>query len=278
MTPIFQAAKSSTAARLSTRLITLSAVWVAAACVATAWIAAPRTAHAQTPAASPAAAPITPVAASGKIDDAFIKALASRLGVPKIDEITRTPFGMLEVRIGSEIFYADVTGNYLIQGQAFDLARKENLTQTRIDKLTAVDWKDLPLQDAIKIVRGNGKRQVAVFEDPNCGYCRVVEQNLQKVDNVTIHVFLLPILSPQSVELSKQIWCSADKGKAWLDWILEKKPATAKSDCANPIERNLAFGQKNKINGTPALFFQEGPRAAGAIAPEAIERRIAAMK
>jgi thiol:disulfide interchange protein DsbC len=254
--------------RLTKRFLTLSATLVAAACVASAWFAAPRTAQAQTPAPASAAKP----------DDAFNKALSARLGVPKIDEISRTPFGMLEVRIGNEIYYTDPTGNYLLQGQVFDLARKENMTQARIDKLTAIDWKDLPLQDAIKIVRGNGKRQVAVFEDPNCGYCRVVEQNLQKIDNVTVHVFLLPILSPQSAELSKQIWCSADKGKAWMDWILEKKPVAAKGDCANPIERNLALGQKYKINGTPALFFQEGPRAAGAISPEAIEKRIAALK
>lgn len=252
------------------KLRILSASVVLIALVLSAWMAWPAKVQAQASTAAPAGAALSM--------EEIKKTMPGKLGLPAIDEVSRTPFGWYELRVGTEIFYVDPTGNYFVQGAVFDLAKKENLTQTRIDKITSVDWKDLPLQDAIKIVRGNGKRQIAVFEDPNCGYCRVVEQNFQKINDVTIYVFLLPILTAHSTEVSKQIWCSADKGKAWVDWILEKKsPTSTKTDCANPIARNLEFSRKYKITGTPALFFADGARVPGAMKPEDIEKRLQTM-
>ncbi len=227
------------------------------------WLAQPRVAQAQTPAAA--------------ASDSMKKSLEQKLGVDKIDEISKTPYGLLELRVGTEILYADPTGNYLIAGNVIDLRTKENLTQTRTDKLTAISWKELPLQDAIKIVRGKGTRQVAMFEDPNCGYCRLIHQHFTKVDDVTLYVFLLPILSPDSSDKSKQIWCSADRGKAWLDWMLDKKLTTAEAKCDTPLERNLEMGRKYKVTGTPTIVFTDGQRVPGAIPPEQLEKRLSSV-
>ena len=126
------------------------------------------------------------------------KALAERIPqMDKIDEVRPTPMkGLYEVRIGTDLFYTDAKGNYVIQGELIDTKARRNLTEDRIAKLTAVDFSALPLKDAFTIVRGDGKRKVAVFEDPNCGYCKRFERDLQNVDNVTVYMFLYPILSP----------------------------------------------------------------------------------
>jgi len=149
--------------------------------------------------------------------DAVIrKNLAERIPqFPKIDEISKTPIaGIFEIRVNdSEIYYTDAQGNYLIQGSLFDTQQRLNLTDERINKLTAVKFDALPLKDSFTIVRGNGKRQLAVFEDPNCGYCKRFERDLQNINNVTVHLFLYPILGPDSMEKSKAIWCAKDKGK-----------------------------------------------------------------
>ena len=123
-------------------------------------------------------------------------------------------------------------------------------------------------------MRGNGKRKLAVFEDPNCGYCKRFERDLQKVDNVTIHMFLYPILGPESVEKSKNIWCAKDKQKAWMDWMVrDVAPAAAKCDTA-AITRNVEIGRKYKITGTPTLLFADGSRVPGAIGAAQVEKKL----
>lgn len=228
---------------------------------------------AQAPTPAPVGAPVNV--------EQLKKTLEQRLGVPKIDEVTRTPAGVYEVRIGTDLLYSDPTGSYILVGQLHDLRTQENLTQKRLDKLTAIDWKDLPLDDAIKIVRGNGgngKRQIALFEDPNCGYCRQIHQSLARMTDMTVYVFLYPILSPDSTEKSKQIWCSANRAQTWLDWMIDRKPIAGAGICNTPIERNLALGQKHRINGTPAVLFPDGMRVPGAMSTEQIERRLASLK
>lgn len=210
------------------------------------------------------------------------KTLEQRLGIPKIDEVTPTPAGVYEVRIGTDLLYSDPTGNYILVGQLHDLRTQENLTQKRMEKITAIDWKDLPLADAIKIVKGNGgngKRQLAMFEDPNCVYCRHLHQSLAKVNDITLYVFLYPILSPDSTEKSKQIWCAPNRGQVWLDWMIDRKPIPqSTANCSTPVERNLALGQKFRVAGTPAVVFPDGLRVPGALSAEQIEKRLASMK
>jgi thiol:disulfide interchange protein DsbC len=203
------------------------------------------------------------------------KNLAARLpNLPKIEEVRKTPMaGLYEVRVNhSDIFYTDAKGDFLIQGSLIDTKAKEDLTEQRVDKLTAVDFKDLPFKDSFTIVRGNGKRRMAVFEDPNCGYCKKFERDLTKVDNVTVHVFLYPILGADSGEKSTHIWCAKDKAKAFLDWMVrEVSPPAASCDSA-AVTRNLEFGKKIRITGTPAMIFADGTRVPGAIGAERIEK------
>ena len=205
------------------------------------------------------------------------KNLAERLPqIEKIDEVTKSPVpGLFEVRVnGTEIFYTDAEANYLVQGSLIDTKQRRNLTEERVEKLLAVNFDTLPFKDAFTIVRGNGKRKLAVFEDPNCGYCKRFERDLQKVDNVTIHMFLYPILGPESVEKSKNIWCAKDKQKAWMDWMVrDVAPSAAKCDTA-AITRNVEIGRKHKITGTPTLLFADGSRVPGAISAAQVEKQL----
>lgn len=212
---------------------------------------------------------------------AIRKNLAERLpNLPAIDEVSKTPMpGLYEVRVnGSDLFYTDAEGNYLIQGMLIDTKARVNLTEERTDKLTAIAYKDLPFKDAFTIVKGNGKRKLAVFEDPNCGYCKKFERDLAKIDNVTVHVFLYPILSKDSADKSKAIWCAKDKAKAFTDWMVKDVTPPAASCDTAAVERNVEFGKKNRITGTPTMIFVDGTRVPGAIPPERIEKQLSEAK
>lgn len=198
----------------------------------------------------------------------------------KIDEVTKSPMpGLFEIRVnGTEIYYTDAEGNFLLQGNLIDTKQRRNLTEERVDKLTAISFDALPLKDAFTIVRGNGKRKLAVFADPNCGYCKKFERDLLQVDNVTVHLFLYPILSADSNEKSRHIWCAKDKAKAWLDWMVrDQLPKAASCDSA-AIERNIEIGRKYKIGGTPTLVFADGSRVPGAIGAAEVEKHLTTAK
>ncbi len=206
------------------------------------------------------------------------KALSERIPqIPKIEEITPTPLaGIYELRLSNnEIYYSDATGNYLIQGSLIDTKSKRNLTEERESKLSAIDFNTLPLKDAITLVHGNGKRKLAVFEDPNCGYCKRFERDLAKVDNVTVYLFLMPVLGPNSVEKSRNIWCAKDPATAWKDLMTRDIPAATAQCNTAAIDRNLDFGRKYKITGTPTLIAQDGSRVPGAINTTQIEKLLA---
>ena len=212
---------------------------------------------------------------------AIRKNLAERVPqLQSIDEVTKSPFpGLYEIRInGTEILYTDAEGNYLLQGALIDTKSRRNLTEERVEKLTAVAFDSLPLKDAFTLVRGNGKRKLAVFEDPNCGYCKRFERDLQNVDNVTVYMFLYPILSQDSADKSRNIWCAKDKAKAWTDWMVrDQTPANATCD-ASVLARNVEFGKKHKITGTPTLIFADGSRVPGAINAQQVEKFLTGAK
>ena len=208
------------------------------------------------------------------------KAITERLPqLGAVEEVRKTPIaGLFEVRIGLDLFYTDAQGNYLIQGQILDTKNKRNLTEERVEKLSAIDFASLPVADAFTIVRGSGKRKVAVFQDPNCGYCKRFEKDLQGVDNITLHVFLYPILGPDSLEKSRNLWCAKDKGRAWQDWMVrDQLPAKASCDSA-ALSRNVEFGRKWRISGTPTLVFTDGSRVPGAISAQQLEQKLAEIK
>ena len=196
--------------------------------------------------------------------------------IQPIDEVRRTAMpGLFELRVdGNEIYYTDATGNFLLQGQLIDTRTQRNLTDERLQKITSIDFKTLPLKDAITVVRGNGERKLAIFEDPNCGYCKRFERDLAKLDNITVYLFLYPILGKDSQDKSKAIWCAKDQAKSWQDWMLhEQTPAPATCDIA-ALKRNLDFGQKFKITGTPTSIFLDGSRIAGAIDMAQLEKQL----
>ena len=209
------------------------------------------------------------------------KTLSERIPqLQAIDEVSKTPMpGLYEVRIGTDLFYTDAKGNYLIQGELIDTQQRRNLTEDRIGKLTAINFDTLPVADAFTLVRGNGKRRMAVFEDPNCGYCKRFERDLQTVDNVTVHLFLYPILSADSVDKSRNVWCAKDRAGAWLNLMVRDKavpaPAVGAPCDAAALQRNLAFGKKHRITGTPTLFFNDGSRVAGALSAQQVEKQLA---
>lgn len=210
------------------------------------------------------------------------KNIAERLPQLKgLDEVSKTPMpGVYELRVnGSEIFYTDAQANYLIEGNIIDVRAKRNLTEERVAKLTSVKFDELPFKDAFTIVRGNGKRKVAVFEDPNCGYCKRFERDLQQIDNVTVYMFLYPILGADSGEKSKAIWCAKDQGKAWQDWMVRDQPVSVSTNCdAAALTRNTEFGRKYKITGTPTLIFVDGTRVPGAVDAAQVEKMLSGGK
>lgn len=208
------------------------------------------------------------------------KRLTERLtNLPEISSVTASPLkGIYEVVIeGPEIYYTDEKAEFLLRGDLFDIVNKVNLTEAKTDKLTLVSFKDLPIKDAITIVKGKGTKKVAIFEDPNCGYCKRFEADLQKLDDVTIYLYLYPILGPDSSVKSKNIWCAADKNKAWQSWMLKSEPpATANAACnTEAITRNVELGKKYKITGTPTVIFQNGTRVPGAVPLEKLKEAIA---
>jgi thiol:disulfide interchange protein DsbC len=220
-------------------------------------------------------------AALAQTSEAVIrKNLGERLPqLRQIDEISKTPMaGLFEVRVGSDLFYTDAEGNFLFEGHLIDTKARRNLTEERLDKLLAIDFAALPFKDAFTIVRGNGKRKVAVFEDPNCTYCKRFERDLQKVDNVTVYMFLYPILGPDSADKSRNLWCSKEPGKAWQDWMLRGHAAAPGSCDIGPLVRNMEFGRKHKITGTPTTVFVDGTRVPGAINAQEIEKYLATAK
>ena len=196
-----------------------------------------------------------------------------------IDVVRKVPYGGLyEVVVGSEIFYTDEKASFLLLGSIVDMKTRENVTELRMRQLNKVAFDQLPIENAIKIVRGNGSRKVAVFADPNCGYCKRFERDLIGVNDITVYYFLYPILSPDSVQKSKAVWCAPDKGKAWLDYMVRDMAVPADTSCSTPIEKILEWGKGKRIQGTPTMFFEDGERVPGAIAIADFEKKLAGAK
>jgi thiol:disulfide interchange protein DsbC len=207
--------------------------------------------------------------------------LAKRLpNLPPIDEITRAPLpGLWELRLGSQVIYSDAQGSFVIEGEIIDTKRHVNLTQDRIDRLTAFDFAKLPLKDAVVWKQGTGARKLVVFADPNCGYCKKLERDLNDVRDVTVFTFLIPILGGDSPQKARDIWCAKNSGHVWRSWMLDgAQPPPATQTCdTTALSRNVALGKKHGVTGTPSLVFEDSERVPGILTAADLEKKFATL-
>jgi len=191
-------------------------------------------------------------------------------GGVKVEGIQPGPLGLYEVRFrssaGMRIVYTDADATHIFLGKIYDTKSDRELTEERLRKLNAIKFESLPFDQAVKIQRGNGKRVMAMFSDPYCPACKQFEQILQQVDDVTIYVFMFPVIRPELADHSKAVWCSPDRAKAWLDVALRGNSPKAPANCANPVEKNVELGRKLGVNSTPTLVFANGERVTGGLA------------
>jgi len=264
--------------RTAARVAALGAAALLAALLPAAGFAQDAAPNAST-APNASVAPVAPKAAAPRIGGAesnIRRLLEARLRPgTKIDGVTKSPFfGLYEARIGADLLYTDEKVTYIFLGSILDGKSLDNLTEERVNKLTAIKFEDLPLKDAIKMVNGTGKRQIAYFADPNCGYCKQFERSLAQVKDTTVYVFLYAILSDDSVVKAKALWCAPDRTKAWNDWMLRGQMASS-APCENPIDSNHALGQRLNVKATPTTILANGQRIPGAVPIAQIEKAIA---
>ena len=213
-------------------------------------------------------------------EDTIRLAVTPLLQGQPIESITLTSHaGLYEIVTPRSILYTDQTGSFILFGSTLMETRtKTNLTAQRLDELSKFKFAELPLEDAIKTVRGDGSRRLATFEDPNCGYCKKLISEFSKLDNVTIYTFLTPILSPDSSQKAKAIWCAADRSKTWNDFMGTNAPLPTTADCETPLERNLALSKKLRLTGTPALLFTSNSKTPGYLPADKIELKLGSKK
>lgn len=216
------------------------------------------------------------LACTANADQASIKSVFNQeFPGSNISSITKLSYlDLYEVVIDGHIFYTDKNATYVIMGNIIDIKAKKNITNERLQQLNIVKFNELPLNQAIKFVKGNGSRKLAIFSDPECPFCKKFEQELSKVDNITLYIFPYPIagLHPKSVAESKAIWCAPDKMLAWQNALLKNTPPDNTGDCNNPIDANITLGNKLNINGTPTLIFANGERLPGMVPADKLEQ------
>jgi len=203
------------------------------------------------------------------------KAVEAKMPGERVREIRRTPLtGIYEVAFGNRLFYTDEALNYLIVGSIVEAATSRNLTDLRLRQLTAIDVRQLPLDSAIRSVRGDGKRTLYVFSDPLCPFCSQLEQELQKITNVTVHTFLTPVeqMRPGSRNRALEIWCSSDRARAWDDWMLRQVVPRSRPNCRNPVEQLVKLSDKLGFQVTPTLVFSDGAVLSGMVPAAQIEK------
>jgi thiol:disulfide interchange protein DsbC len=194
-----------------------------------------------------------------------------------VEKVFRTPYtGLYEVLMDQKLFYTDEQVNFILVGNLIDAKSSQNLTQQRLRKLTAIDWKALPLDLAIRKVKGDGSRKLAVFSDPMCPHCINQEKELAKVTNITIYTFLYPIerLHRGTTLKSRAVWCSTDRAKAWDELLLNGVEPKAKP-CADPLKKIEEVGAKLKVGVTPTLILADGTVVAGGLLAPQLEKLLA---
>lgn len=217
-------------------------------------------------------------AQADQVTDKLKATVQSRLGDDAtVKSVSKSPIdGLYEVNLGTQIIYTDANANYLVLGDIVDARTRKNLTDARLSETNRIDFASLPFANAVKVVKGNGSRKMAVFSDPNCPYCKQLETTLKSIDNVTVYTFLYPVLSPDSTVKSKSIWCSTDRAKAWEAWMQNHQAPTAAGTCDTAaIDKNLALGRAMNVDGTPTVFLADGRRLPGAVPADRLDKELA---
>ena len=202
------------------------------------------------------------------------KVLTGKFPEAKIASIHKTPYsGLYEVYMDGQLVYIDANAQYIFLGDVIDVNKRVNLSQARLASLNAVPVNQLPLKNALKMVKGKGERKLVVFSDADCPFCRKFEEELKKVDNITVYTFLFPIegLHPKAAQISRQVWCAPDRNKAWEDYMSSGKIPGNDGKCDNPINENIALGNKLNINGTPTIILANGQRIPGMVPAAKLE-------
>ncbi len=221
------------------------------------------------------------IAVAGEVPAAQLAEIKQKLSqslqdFPPIDAARTTPMnGLIELRVGNNVLYTDAKGDYIIQGQLLETKSQRNLTEERLEEINQIDFASLPLKDAVVWKNGSGKRRMAVFSDPNCGYCKRLEKDIQQIKDVTVYTFVVAILGDDSKVKANNILCVKDRIQVWRDWMLSNiEPPKTFGMCASSLARNMALSQKLRVNGTPAMFFEDGTRLASAAPVNVIEQRL----
>lgn len=218
------------------------------------------------------------VATAARSDDAAVRATLQR-AFPQspIQGISKTPVpGVLEAAIEGQVFYITADGRYILGGPLLDAKANRNLTEVRLEQINAIPFNSLPLDWAIKRVKGTGAHRIAIFEDPDCPYCKTLEQTLEGIDNLTVYVFLYPIdqIHPDATAKSKAVWCAKDRVKAWDDAMRTGTVPAGAADCDNPIAKIAAFAKRHRITGTPTTILADGRRLVGAVPRAELEAQL----
>ena len=219
-------------------------------------------------------------AALAHADEAEVKkSMEAFIGAPAVESVKRTDYGGLyEVVLkNGQLVYTDAKNSFIIDGNVIDTATRRDVTQQRMNELAAIDFSKLPLDQAVKVVKGKGTRVIATFEDPNCGYCKRLGKELEGMDDITVYTFLYPILSEDSKTKSDNIWCAKDQGKAWTDWVVGGKEPAGSSCDTGAIARNVELGQSLRISGTPTIFLADGSRIGGYVPRAELEKALSAV-
>ncbi|XQM31713.1 DsbC family protein [Burkholderia gladioli] len=227
-----------------------------------------------------AAATLGCTAQADQTTDKLKTTLQARLGDATVKSIEKSPIpGLYEVNLGSQIVYSDAAGDYVLLGDLVNTKTRKNLTEARMAEINKVDFASLPLNNAIKYVKGNGARKIAVFSDPNCPYCKRFESTLQSMDNITVYTFLYPVLTPDSTVKSKAIWCASDRAKSWENWMVGHQPPSGAGNCdTSALDKNLALGRGLNVTGTPTIILADGTRLPGAVSADQLNSALAAVK
>jgi thiol:disulfide interchange protein DsbC len=206
-------------------------------------------------------------------NEALIRqAVEAKLGGVRVEGVQPSALpGLYEVRFqtqeGPQVVYVDAQANHIFVGDIFEFRTDRNLTQERIRKLSAIKFESLPLDLAVRVQRGNGKRVLAIFTDPYCPACQQFEKVLAQVDDITIYYFMYPVIRPELADHSRAVWCAPDRAKAWLDLALRGKPSAVKTGCDTPVEKVLELGRALKVGSTPTLILANGERHRGGLPP-----------